>query len=109
MTEAPPKGEKPPIEPAARLLEVFLDRLAWKAATTRAGSEAFLLDPRYDAVQRPAAETQLRKRLEALLAEVTPEERGTLAWRSIRGALAALGAPADRLARDGAVGSSKDR
>ena len=99
MTEAPLKGEKPPIEPAARLLDVLVDRLAWKAATTRAGSEAFLLDPRYDAMQRPDAETQLRKRLEALLDEVTQEERATPAWRSVRTALAALGAPAARLHR----------
>jgi hypothetical protein len=99
MTEAPGKGEKPPLEPAARLLEVFLDRLAWKAATTRAGSEAFLLDPRYDAMQRPAAETQLRERLEGLLDQVTDEERGTAAWRGVRAALAALGAPATDLDR----------
>jgi hypothetical protein len=92
MTEAPAGSEKPPLAPAARLLEVFLDRLAWKATTTCTGSEAFLLDERYDAMQRPEAETQLRKRLEALLHEVTAEERETPAWRGIQDALAALGA-----------------
>jgi hypothetical protein len=78
---------------AARLLEVFLDRVAWKATRARGGVEQLLLDKRYDGMVRPSAEADLRKRLRALAADATPEERATPAWQAVARALAELGAP----------------
>lgn len=73
-------------------MEIFLDRMAWRAATTRGGSERFLLDRRYDAMPRPDAEVELRHRLRELEADVGPELRGTAAWRTVQAALQSLGA-----------------
>lgn len=76
----------------ARRLELFLDRLAWRAANVRGGRETFLLDPRYDAVQRSPAEEALRQRLLELERSAGPEERNTAAWQAVGAALRSLGA-----------------
>ncbi len=76
---------------AARRLEVFLDRLAWRATTDRGGREAVLLDERYAAMAWTDAERDLRTRL-AELAACEPQFRGSPAWRTVEAALRALGA-----------------
>ncbi len=81
---------------AARRLEVMLDRIAWRAATTRGGSERYLLDPRYDALERPTAEEDLRKRLRELRRSAPPELRASRSWRVLTQALERLGQPSDR-------------
>ncbi len=84
-----PEGSSVP--EAARTLELFLDRLGWAASRARSGSERYLLDRRYDGLKRPVEEELLRERLRAFLAETTPEERETAAWRRIAKALDDLG------------------
>ena len=76
---------------AARLLEIFLDRLSWKATRSRGGLEQLLLDERYDGMKRDAGEVALRDRLRTLAEECTPEERETAAWRTVARALSELG------------------
>ena len=76
---------------AARRLELFLDRLSWRAESTRHGREVLLLDGRYDAMPRTPAEAKLRRRLNDLRANVTGEEQQTAAWRVVEEAFAALG------------------
>ncbi len=89
--------ERPDNEPAranlvaARRLELFLDRLSWRAASTRHGREVLLLDGRHDAMRRSRAEVKLRRRLNSLREKVTAEEQETAAWRIVEEALATLG------------------
>jgi hypothetical protein len=75
---------------AARRLEVFLDRVAWRATIERGGKEAFLLDERYAAMEWTPAERELRDRL-AALAACESQFRGTAAWRTVEAAFRALG------------------
>ena len=81
---------------AARRLEIFLDRVAWRAATVRGGLERSLLDPRYDAMLREPSELRLRERLQELNKSVGHEERSTQAWAEVQAALVKLGLPATR-------------
>ena len=76
---------------AACSLEVFLDRLGWRARRARGGSETYLLDARYEAADRPEAENELRRRLWTLIQEATPELRARPAWQDIGRAVVALG------------------
>ncbi len=71
---------------AARRLEIFLDRLTWRASTTRGGTERFLLDRDYDAMPRAEAEVRLREGLRQLTHKVGPVSRETaaVAARSVR-------------------------
>lgn len=75
---------------AARRLEIFLDRVAWRARIERGGKEAFLLDERYAAMDWTEAERELRTRL-AALAACEPQFRDSPAWETVGAALRALG------------------
>lgn len=86
-----PEGSS--VRDAARVLELFLDRLGWAASRARSGSERYLLDTRYDGLERPPEEQRLKERLRSFLAETTPEERETAAWRRVAQALSDLGHP----------------
>lgn len=77
---------------AARLLEIFLDRLAWKTATLSAGSEQYLLDDRYAGVKRSQGDQLLQQELLAFLERVPPEAKAGTAWQVVGGALRDLGA-----------------
>lgn len=79
---------------AARLLEIFLDRVSWVATTEGPASNAYLLDPDYeDLFADEESTTMLRKQLGKLVADVGPrnvlwENRG---WRQVAELLAQLG------------------
>jgi hypothetical protein len=79
---------------AARLLEIFLDRVAWRATTKGPASSTYLLDPSYRGLFPKAGPTnKLRARLEDLVEEFGPadpiwEESG---WRQIAELLSQLG------------------
>ena len=79
---------------AARKLEIFLDRVGWRARRVCGGSESYLLDERYAAVDRPDSEVELRERLRELVAGAGPEIRATPAWGQVRRAVTALGGEA---------------
>ncbi len=76
---------------AARRLEIFLDRVAWRAAVSRGGSERYLLDERYDAMERTQDERSLREKLRRLERAVDAGEKATPAWATVQAALRALG------------------
>ncbi len=84
----------PDTRAAARLLEIFLDRVAWAAAREDARSHAHLLDPSYDDlfVGDPAA-TRLREML-ANLVNVEEEDlaRQHPGWKRVESLLNDLGA-----------------
>jgi hypothetical protein len=74
---------------SARLLEIFLDRLAARTVATA----DHLFDPRYEATLSEA-EVRLRGelgRLHALLCETAPEDRRSAAWLEVETLLARLG------------------
>jgi hypothetical protein len=79
-------GDDLPRAAQARLLDVFLDRLACLATT----STTHLGDPAYDGALS-AAERSLRDRLAALRDAATPAERSTAAWREVEKLLDRLG------------------
>lgn len=89
-----PEGARVSILVAARKLEIFLDRVGWRARRVRGGSEAYLLDERYEAVDRPDAEVELRRRLRALVSDAGPDLRATPAWQQVRRAVTSLGGDA---------------
>jgi hypothetical protein len=80
--DAPPR----PMEEQARLLEIFLDRMVARAAT----STSHLFDRRYDAVLSKA-ELSLREKLKAFVAAAGEDVRGTPAWDVVSRMLKRLG------------------
>ncbi|MBI3224381.1 MAG: SIR2 family protein [Mycolicibacterium cosmeticum] len=86
--------DTPDTKAAARLLEIFLDRVSWAAAREDVRSHAHLLDPSYDDlfVDDPAA-TRLRELLAPLvdIGKDGPARQST-AWRRVESLLNDLGA-----------------
>ncbi len=76
---------------AAPRLEILLDRVAWRAAVSRGGSERHLLDERDDAMERTQAEPSLRDKLRRCERDIDYHEKGTPAWATVQAALRALG------------------
>ena len=76
----------PSMKEQARLVEIFLDRLAAKSAT----ATAHLGDDRYEAVMSEG-ERRLRDRLLLLAKEASAAERGTAAWVEVELLLQRLG------------------
>ncbi|MDN7121466.1 hypothetical protein INN71_08690 [Nocardioides sp. ChNu-153] len=74
----------------ARLLEIFLDRVAWRAATQRADSAAYLLDDAYES-SVGTADRALKAALRAL--GDRPEAADSPAWPHVRELLERLGEP----------------
>lgn len=86
--------DTPDTPAAARMLEIFLDRVAWAAARADARSHAHLLDPHYDDlfIDDPAT-TRLRN----LLMQLVDLDRGdparkSSAWKRVEAFLSDLGA-----------------
>jgi hypothetical protein len=84
--------EDAPSAPAARRLEVFLDRLAFKAATSGALAAEHLLDPRY-AEDASSADRALRAGLQRLADDLGDEARESVGWPAVRGLLQSFGMP----------------
>jgi hypothetical protein len=83
----PAGGGPRPIPDQIRRVEIFLDRVAARAATTT----SHLCDRRYEAVLSPA-ERKLKKNLEAFVASAGDDIRATPAWREVARLLKRLGA-----------------
>ncbi|GAA1826595.1 SIR2 family protein [Microlunatus capsulatus] len=75
---------------AARILEIFLDRLAWTAARNRNLSAEYLLDERY-ATGLNADDRALRAALQAFEAGATMSARQSAGWARVEETLLALG------------------
>ena len=75
---------------AARLLEVFLDRLSWTAMRETDLSAEFLLDERYAADASPE-DAALRARVLSWLREVQPLERRSVGWDHLEQSFRRLG------------------
>lgn len=84
MLDAPNDAE------AARLLELFLDRLSWTAMRETDLSAEFLLDERYAADASPE-DAALRDRVLSWLRTVEPLERKSVGWRHLEATLVRLG------------------
>lgn len=80
---------------AARKLEIFLDRLAWSAATSHELSAEYLLDDRYEN-GLPDADLALRKVLKDIAKEAR-EARGSAGWPRVAACLRELGADSEDL------------
>ena len=79
------------VRAAGRRLEVFLDRLCWKATSENDSAAEYLLDERYLSSLTPEDE-DLRAALLRLTADVSPEVRSkSPAWRRIEAVLRDLG------------------
>jgi hypothetical protein len=79
-------------EGAARILEIFLDRLAWRADRNRELSAQFFLDRRYDEQFKASADLELRTKLRHFLESLSPEVTKSSGWRTLERALVNLGA-----------------
>jgi hypothetical protein len=88
--DAAPASDADPGD-AARTLEVFLDRLAWRTAVRSTGAEQYLLDDRYAAVTRSASDAALRRHIGQFLGSLPPEAQRSGGWRIVRDALRQLG------------------
>ena len=75
---------------AARTLEVFLDRLAWRAATSGPLAAEYLLDPRYRE-GATAQDAKLRQALEDLVDGLGDAARHSSGWAALRDLLQRLG------------------
>lgn len=78
------------VEAAARLLEIFLDRLAWRAAREHGLSAEYLLDDNY-ASGLNAADRELRSALTSMLKTLPAEARTSAGWRRVEETLQSLG------------------
>lgn len=79
---------------AARLLEIFLDRISWVATTEGPASSAYLLDPNYaDLFVNEKSTTLLRKQLGKLVDDVGPRSLvwGERGWKQVAHLLSQLG------------------
>ena len=88
---------------AARLLEVFLDRLAFTAATTGELAAEYLLDPPYRSGLNPA-DRALATSLHAFVASLDPLARDSAGWPPVKGLLGDLGMPPETI--EGRPGST---
>jgi len=79
---------------AARLLEIFLDRVSWKATTHGPGSSTYLLHPDYqDLFTDEEPVTKLREKLGGLVKEFDPSNSlwATRGWKQVAELLSQLG------------------
>ncbi len=75
---------------AARLLEIFLDRVAWRAAREHNLSAEYLLDDNY-ASGLNAPDRELASALTAMLETLPVEARGSAGWPRVEATLQSLG------------------
>lgn len=76
----------------ARLLQVFLDRVCWRATIERLDSMQYLLDDRYQGVSRTPGEVELRAVASRLLNDMPSGAAGSRGWKHLSQALRHLGA-----------------
>ncbi len=76
----------------ARLLAVFLDRVAWRASQGRLDALQYLLDERYAEVERPQEDDALKQLVQEVLLRASPEARRSAGWQHIATAMRRLGA-----------------
>jgi hypothetical protein len=76
---------------AARLLEVFLDRVAWAALQTGELAAEYLLDERY-AAGASTADTALRDAVVTFLQGLPPHATASAGWPKVAALLESLGA-----------------
>lgn len=90
-----PMLEYPSDESAARLLEIFLDRISWKATTSGAASSSYLLHPNYqDLFPKNTPTNKLRKRLGKLAVKLGTDDPicDAKGWDQVEQMLVRLGA-----------------
>jgi hypothetical protein len=75
----------------ARLLEIFLDRLVWTAATQGNLASEYLLDDRYES-GLSECDAALRKLLIKMSAEASEKAGSSSGWKRVAGCLRDLGA-----------------
>lgn len=76
---------------AARLMEIFLDRLSWAAAATHDLAVEYLLDDRYaSGLSEP--DRALREVLSGFMANASSEAKSSPGWSRVAAALKSLGA-----------------
>jgi len=76
---------------AARLMEIFLDRLSWAAAATHDLAVEYLLDARYaSGLSEP--DRALREVLSGFMANASSEAKSSPGWSRVAAALKSLGA-----------------
>jgi len=80
---------------AARLLEIFLDRLSWAASKHGEGSHSYLLDPNYgDLLAEDPDNTRLRDLLAELVTlPVDDPARRSTGWKFVQDLITELGGP----------------
>jgi hypothetical protein len=76
---------------AGRLLEVFLDRVAWTASRQDPEAAQYLLDARYDEGFTEQPDVDLREALVSLIDGLPPGAVTSSAWPIVEKALLALG------------------
>jgi hypothetical protein len=76
---------------AARLLEIFLDRVAWAALQTGEVAAEYLLDERY-AAGASTADKALRDALVTFLQQLPPQATASAGWSKTAALLRSLGA-----------------
>ena len=86
-----------PVEPAqagegARLLSVFLDRVAWRASQSRLDALQYLLDERYAEVNRPPEDDALKELVLEVLSTAPDSARRSAGWEHLVTAFRRLGA-----------------
>ncbi len=85
---------------AARLLEIFLDRISWEATTHESASDSYLLHPYYrDVFADDKATIQLRELLDPFVKKMGSKDPvcGSRGWKHVEDLLLRLGArPSDR-------------
>ena len=89
MLEDPSDGS------AARMLEIFLDRISWTAAKTGPASSSYLLDPNYqDLFAEEVPTVKLRKRLHKLAIDLKTDDPvcNARGWDQVEELLRRLGA-----------------
>lgn len=86
-----------PVDPSqaaegARLLGIFLDRVAWRASQGRLDSLQYLLDDRYAEVQRTPEDDKLKELAREVLSRSGAGARRSAGWQHFVTALRRLGA-----------------
>jgi hypothetical protein len=79
-------------EAAARRLGIFLDALAWRTCTESVGAERYLLDARYEGVNRSDSDRALQQAVKEMIETLPPEARHGRGWKVLQAALEQLGA-----------------
>lgn len=99
MTDGLPSNSSEEVKNAAkqegaRLLEIFLDRIVWRAERSHNLSAAYLLDDRYDSGLNDA-DRALKAALKRWESDVPASARESAGWSTVASALSSLGAESE--------------